>query len=148
MSICTLNSIKQMLFVEVAIYCISTLPFPINTVYASVTMNVSKSKDRAAIDSFLTFLTGSILQYMNASTAMYSNLATSVVFRDALKKLFVHRMRLGCIFKTEGRKQPTLAMATYINDAYDNGALEQKQKMGRSVVTRALPRSVHATEKM
>ena len=42
-------------------------------------------------------------------------------------------------------------MGTYINDAYDNGALEQKQKqkMGRSVITtRAVPRSVHASENM
>lgn len=84
-----------MLFVEVIIYCASTLPFPINTVYAAVTMNVIKSKDRAAVDNFLSFLAGSILQYVNASTAMYSNLVTSAAFRNELDKFFKNCLRLG-----------------------------------------------------
>ena len=50
-----------MLFVEVAIYCISTFPFPITAVYGAITANMSKSKDHLAIDTLLTFLAGSIL---------------------------------------------------------------------------------------
>lgn len=79
-----------MLFVEVIIYCTSTLPFPINTAYAAFTTNMSKSKDHMAIDTFLSFLAGSILQYINASTVMYSNLATSTAFRGELNKLIMN----------------------------------------------------------
>ncbi|CAF0883071.1 unnamed protein product [Adineta ricciae] len=86
--------IMKMLSVEVMIYCASTLPFPINTVYAAATVNVIKSKDRAAVDAFLSFLAGSILQYMNASTAMYSNLITSAAFRNELKKFFKNCLKL------------------------------------------------------
>ena len=78
-----------MLFVEVIIYCTSTFPFPINTAYAAITANMSKSKEQMAIDSFLAFLAGSILQYINASTVMYSNLATSTAFRAELKNLIM-----------------------------------------------------------
>lgn len=76
-----------MLFVEVIIYCISTFPFPMNTSYAVLTMKMNKSKDQMAIDNFLSFLAASILQYINASTVMYSNLVTSTAFRSELKKL-------------------------------------------------------------
>ncbi|CAF0988941.1 unnamed protein product [Adineta ricciae] len=86
--------IMKMLSVEVMIYCASILPFPINTVYAAVTVNVIKSKDRAAVDDFLSFLAGSVLQYMNTSTAMYSNLITSAAFRKELKKFFKNRLKL------------------------------------------------------
>lgn len=108
-----------MLFVEVTIYCITTFPFPITTVYGAVTMNMIKSKDHAAIDNFLTFLAGSILQYVNASTAMYSNLVTSIAFRDELKKLIMYCIKLVYHLKTD-KRAPTIG--THINRAYDDGS--------------------------
>ncbi|CAF1270024.1 unnamed protein product [Adineta steineri] len=87
--------IMKMLFVDVTIYCITIFPFPITTVYGVITMNTIKSTDRAAIDNFLSLLAGSILQYLNVSSAMYSNFITSVAFREELKKLTMHCIRVG-----------------------------------------------------
>lgn len=110
-----------MLFVEVTIYCISTLPFPINTFYQAITTDIVKNKDRIAIENFSTFLAGSILQYVNASTALYSNLITSVAFQHETKRFLMYCIRLEWIWKIVSliRPAPIIEIrATGINANY------------------------------
>lgn len=112
-----------MLFVEVAVYCLSTFPFPITTVYGAVVVNVVKSKERAAIESFCSFLAGSILQYINASTAMYSNLITSVAFRDELKKVLMYCVKCNYKFNVATMNVRAAMTGTYADGNRDDGSV-------------------------
>ncbi|UJR20133.1 hypothetical protein I4U23_023265 [Adineta vaga] len=124
--------IMKMLFVEVVIYCVSTLPFSISTVYAAVTVNVIKSTEQAAVDNFLAFLAGSVLQYVNASTAMYSNLLTSAAFRHELEKLIKHCIRLDCKVNNAKYNRPNRLVPVnevYINNMHQNCVVNKNQPL-------------------
>jgi hypothetical protein len=120
------------------------LPFPIDTAYGAITRNVIKSKEQIAIDNFLTFLAGSILQYVNASTIMYSNLATSVAFRGELKKLIMYCIRFDYILNNNVHNRtnrPALAVGIHINDTYQDCTKGQEQKINPPLNTGALPKT-------
>ena len=132
-----------MLFVEVAIYCISTFPFPITTIYGVITGNMSKSKDQQAIDIMLTFLAGSILQYINAATAMYSNLITSVVFRHELKKMVMHYIHRHHIPEDNIAIRPTVAIPLRLNGTREGSTPVQTQKVSRTAISQSSKRLIH-----
>jgi len=76
-----------MLICEVCIYFISTLPYPIQTLYLTVTRNTVKTVDRLEIEGFLTFLAYSFLIYINSASTFYIYLCTSRAFRRQCRRL-------------------------------------------------------------
>ncbi|CAF1311873.1 unnamed protein product [Didymodactylos carnosus] len=78
-----------MLSAEVFVYIFSTVLYPINVFYTALTVNDSKTPLRTTIESFITFLAGSFLIYINSAAAFYVYLLTSKQFRQELKNILV-----------------------------------------------------------
>ena len=72
---------------EVIIYFLSTILFPVYSIYAAVTSSISKSSDRLAIEEFLRYLTLSFLVYVNSCSIFYIHLLASKAFRQEFKQL-------------------------------------------------------------
>jgi type II secretory pathway component PulF len=72
---------------EVVVYFLSTVWFPIYTIYFTITVNIPKSTDRLAIEEFIRYLTFSFLLYINSCSIFYIHLLASKPFRQECKRL-------------------------------------------------------------
>ncbi|CAF1382815.1 unnamed protein product [Didymodactylos carnosus] len=85
------HQLMSMLFVEVVVYILSTVLYPLNTIYSALTLYDSrKNAERLSIENFLTFLTGAFLLYINNSSTFYIYCITSKTFRQELKKVCIN----------------------------------------------------------
>lgn len=82
-----------MLICEVCVYFISTLPYPIQTLYLTITRNLVKTDDRLQIEGFITFLAYSFLIYINSASTFYIYLCTSNAFRRQCTRLVIRCWR-------------------------------------------------------
>ncbi|CAF0972517.1 unnamed protein product [Rotaria sordida] len=80
--------LTRMLVSEVVVYILSTLPFPFNSLYNTVTISIAKSVDRQIIEAFINFITGTFLIFINPSSTFYIYLTTSKTFRSEVKAAF------------------------------------------------------------
>jgi len=72
---------------EVVVYFLSTVWFPIYTIYFTITVNIPKSTDRSAIEEFIRYLTFSFFLYINSCSIFYIHLLASKPFRQECKRL-------------------------------------------------------------
>jgi hypothetical protein len=83
------RQLSKMLFVQIVVYMIFTISYPIQTIYNATTLIIggSKSPERAAIENFTLFITSAFLLnfYSAASFFVFS---TSSAFRKELRKVF------------------------------------------------------------
>ncbi|CAF4078886.1 unnamed protein product [Adineta steineri] len=79
----------KMVFIEVMFYTISTLPFSIYLIYSLITSNISKSKERQQVESFVNYLTQSFIMYFNTALPFYIYFCTSPSFRKQLKRVII-----------------------------------------------------------
>lgn len=86
-------SLMVMLMWEVIVYLISTAPYPIQTLYLTVTSGVSKSILRLQIESFITYIAYSFLIYINSSSTFYIYYNTSRSYRHECKRVFTRIRR-------------------------------------------------------
>jgi hypothetical protein len=105
------HALMVMLLSEVLVYVITTFLYPTITLYLAITSQQTKNPERVQIESFLNFLGGSFLVYLNPAAAFYVYLAVSHSFRKELKQAFIHRYRQ--ITGRNNRVEPT---GTQIND--------------------------------
>jgi hypothetical protein len=78
----------KMVFIEVMVYVLSTLPFSIYLVYKMIIGNLQESQQRQQIESFIDYITQSFLMYLNTALPFYIYIATSPSFRRQTK-LFI-----------------------------------------------------------
>jgi len=78
-----------MLLIEVIVYFISTIPYPIHTLYMTVTRDIIKSSLRIQIESFITFLVNSFLIYINSAATFYIYISTSCAYRRQCRQLII-----------------------------------------------------------
>lgn len=81
--------LSVMLMCEVIIYCISTIPYPIQTLYLTITRDVIKSLSRIEIESFITFLAYSFLIYVNSASTFYIYIGTSHAYRRQCRRCII-----------------------------------------------------------
>ena len=75
------RDLMRMVFAEVIVYVISTMPFSIFLLYKFFTDNTKKSRDRAQIESFVNYLLQSFVMYLNTALPFYIFYITSPSFR-------------------------------------------------------------------
>ena len=78
-----------MLTGEVTVYLLSTVWFPIYSIYMAITMNTSKTTDRLAIEGFIRYLVLSFFIFLNSCSIFYIHLFTSKVFREECARLLI-----------------------------------------------------------
>ncbi len=81
--------LSVMLMCEVIVYLISTIPYPLQTLYLTVTRDVMKSISRIQIESFITFLAYSFLIYINSASSFYIYISTSHAYRRQCRRFIV-----------------------------------------------------------
>ncbi|CAF4309206.1 unnamed protein product, partial [Rotaria sordida] len=67
---------------EVVIYLVSTVWFPIYTIYLTITSNISKTTNRLAIEGFIRYLALQFLIFINSCSIFYIHLLASKPFRQ------------------------------------------------------------------
>ncbi|CAF0886237.1 unnamed protein product [Rotaria sordida] len=83
------RQLSKMLFTQIIVYMIFTICYPINTIYNAIGLIIggSKSTDRAAIESFVLFITQTFLLNFYSSASFFVFL-TSKAFRKELRQIF------------------------------------------------------------
>jgi len=100
-----------MLSSEVIVYVTTTFLYPTNTLYGAITSGITKSTERQQIESFISFLGGSFLIYLNSASVFYVFFAVSKSFRKECKVAF--RSLIGIKIRQGDRVEP---MATQANE--------------------------------
>jgi hypothetical protein len=83
------RELSKMLFIQIIVYMIFTISYPIQTLYSAVTLIIGeqKSTEKVAIENFTLFLTsGFLLNFYSASS--FFVFLTSSAFRTGLRKVF------------------------------------------------------------
>jgi hypothetical protein len=95
-------SLVKLILVEVVVYIVCTITYPAMTIYTQVTsyMASSETAERKQIESFINFITMSLLLYMNYNTTFYAHFLTSKAFRNEAKQLI-----LKCIGRSQRNAQ-------------------------------------------
>lgn len=78
--------ISIMILVQLAVYLITCLPFPIYLIYSTITMYEEKTNAQIALDNFISFVAYTLV-YINFSATFYIYVLTTRIFRKELKKL-------------------------------------------------------------
>jgi hypothetical protein len=85
--------LSVMLICEVIVYFISTIPYPIHTLYLTITRDTIKSETRLQIESFITFLAYSFLIYVNSASTFYIYISTSHAYRRQCQQYLIRCWR-------------------------------------------------------
>lgn len=84
------TNLVRMVLVEVIVGFLLTFWYPINSLYNTLTVNVSnKSLERTQIESFVTFFTFTFLFYLNYCATFYVYVAISKPFRQEIKRFVI-----------------------------------------------------------
>ena len=101
-------NLMVMLMWEVIVYLFSTTPYPVQTLYLTVTSSIIKSTLRLQIESFITYMAYSFLIYINSASPFYVYVSTSRAFRRECKRFFIQtRRRATMTMRTEAMNHNT-----------------------------------------
>ncbi|CAM2729780.1 unnamed protein product [Rotaria socialis] len=81
------RDLMKMIFVEVMIYVMSTMPFSIYLIYKIITDSFTKSLEQQQIESFINYITQSFIMYLNTAMPFYIYILTSSSFRRECKRV-------------------------------------------------------------
>ena len=84
------RQLSKMLFIQIIVYMIFTITYPIQTVYNAIIAIIGKTRstERIAIENFTLFLTQAFLLNFYSATSFFIFL-TSTAFRKSLRKLSI-----------------------------------------------------------
>ncbi|CAF3492710.1 unnamed protein product [Adineta steineri] len=99
------NQLLRMLIAQVLVIMIATLPYSINQLYSSFTVNITKSTLRIAQESFATRVLGSLTSFAH-TTSFYLYTLTGTIFRKEFHKIIQR-----CFHKNQNR-EPSLHRET------------------------------------
>lgn len=77
-----------MILVQLGVYFVTCLPFPMFLIYSAITIQWTKSAQDLALDRFLSTIVY-VLANINFSATFYIYILTTRVFRKDLKRIFV-----------------------------------------------------------
>ncbi len=92
----------RMVTTQIIVYIISAELVPVTTLYKQLTSNITKSQNRKAIESFITFFAQTCLLYLNTWAAFFIYYATSSSFRTAFIRMFNKNYRIQPTETTRG----------------------------------------------
>ena len=81
------RDLMRMVFAEVIVYVVTTMPFSIFLLYKLFTDNLKKSRDRSQIESFVNYLLQSFIMYLNTALPFYIFCITSPSFRRQCRRV-------------------------------------------------------------
>ena len=90
------NAFQIMLLCQVIVYVSTTGLYPSITLYRAVTDGIQKSTERQQIETFLNFLGGSFLIYLNPSSSFYIYFIATKTYRRDCKMAFLKLRRRIC----------------------------------------------------
>jgi hypothetical protein len=84
----------KLVLVEVVVYILFTFTYPFMSIYTNITDNIGlvKSAERIQIESFISFITMSLLLYLNYNATFYVHIFTSKTYRAEVKQLILKLM--------------------------------------------------------
>jgi hypothetical protein len=84
-------NLMKLVLVEVIAYVLCTINNPLTLIYLNITnnMGLNKSADRKQIESFISFITGSLLLYLSYNTPFYVHICISKSYRTEMKHLIL-----------------------------------------------------------
>jgi hypothetical protein len=85
----------RILISEVIIYFLSTVLFPVYSIYTAITSTTIKSANHKAVEGFMHYLILSFLIYVNTCSIFYIHLLASKAFRQECKQLIL------CLYKSK-----------------------------------------------
>ena len=88
------HAMMVMLMSEVVVYVISTSLYPTVTLYLAITNQYTKGTERVQIESFVNYLGGSFLIYLNPASAFFVYIIASQSFRKEVRHVVTYRHRL------------------------------------------------------
>ena len=85
------KKLMKLVLVEVIIYILCTFAYPVMSIYINITNNMilNKTAERKQIESFSTFITMSLLLYLNYNTTFYVHSLTSKSYRMEVKQFIL-----------------------------------------------------------
>jgi hypothetical protein len=87
------HAMMVMLMSEVVVYVISTSLYPAVTLYLAITNQQTKDAQRVQIESFVNYLGGSFLIYLNPASAFFVYIIASQSFRREVRHVLINRYR-------------------------------------------------------
>ena len=87
------TQLLRLLIGEVLVYFLSTVSFPVYSIYFSLTSATIKSANRLAIEGLVRYFALSFLIYVNVCSIFYVHLLISKAFRHECKQLFLYLIR-------------------------------------------------------
>jgi hypothetical protein len=104
------DALTIMLLSQVVVYVITTSLYPAITLYRAITNGQTKSIESQQIETFVNFLGGSILVYLNPTSAFYVYFIASKNFRKECKTNFIRLYKR--ITRRRGRVEPRITHLT------------------------------------
>jgi hypothetical protein len=88
------RQLSKMLFIQIVVYMVFTISYPIQTIYNATTLIIggTKSRDRIAIENFSLFITSAFLLNFYSATSFFI-FFTSNAFRRELQQVFANVVR-------------------------------------------------------
>ena len=85
----------KLVLVEVMVYTLCTFAHPIMLIYTTITnnMTLNKTAERKQIESFSSFITMSLLLYLNYNITFYVHILTSKTYRMEVKQFILKLIR-------------------------------------------------------
>ena len=111
--------LMAILISEVLVYFVSTVLFPIYSIYLAITSDTSKTSNRLAIEGFIRYITLSFLVFINSCSTFYIHLLASKLFRQECKQLILRLFKRN---QNNRALQPTSAVSNIrkqLNHTYD-----------------------------
>jgi hypothetical protein len=108
--------LMTILISEVVVYFLSTVWFPIYTIYLAITVNTSKTTSRLAIEGFMRYLILSFLVFLNSCSIFYVHLLASKVFRQECKQFILNLFK----YDQNNRVLPRTSEASNIRNELNN----------------------------
>jgi hypothetical protein len=89
------RQLSKMLFVQIIVYMIFTIPYPIQKIYNAIILIIggTRSDQRVAIENFMLFITSAFLMSFYSAASFFIFL-TSSAFRKELQKIFISIFRI------------------------------------------------------
>ncbi|CAF2979308.1 unnamed protein product [Rotaria sp. Silwood2] len=78
---------------EVVVYSISTVFYPIYSIYLAITLDISKTPNRLAIEGFIRYLALGFFIFINSCSIFYIQLLASKPFRQECKLLILRFLK-------------------------------------------------------
>jgi hypothetical protein len=111
--------LMSILISEVVVYILSTIWFPIYTIYVAITTNTSKTPDRLAIEGFIRYVALGFVIFLNSCSIFYIHLLASKLFRRECKQFILYLFKRNQINRALQATANVSNIRNQLNRMYD-----------------------------